>query len=72
MSENSVVDDVMSESGDPEVFMVVERIDRVALGEALREYRSMDLSYVHDSPWEDDTLNVLTTDFINWYRWERL
>ena len=72
MTDKNVVDDVMQESPDPDVFMAVENIDRLELGVALREYRDIDSSYIHDSPWEDDALNTLTTDFINWFRWERL
>ena len=56
---------------DPFMFMTTENITRADLSTALREYRALD-SYLNPSPWEQDECNVLTHDFINWYRWERL
>lgn len=55
---------------DPHLFMTQEGIDRADLSTALREYR--DLDTWDSSPWEKDEIGVLSTDFINWYRWERL
>lgn len=55
---------------DPHMFMTTENIDRAKLSAALREYR--DLDTWDSSPWAPDELGVLATDFINWYRWERL
>lgn len=55
---------------DPHMFMIQEGIRRNDLSEALREYRALDTW--DSSPWEKDDIGVLATDFINWYRWERL
>lgn len=55
---------------DPHMFMTQEGIERIELSTALREYR--DLDTWDSSPWEKDQIGVLSTDFINWYRWERL
>jgi len=56
---------------DPHMFMTAQGITKADLGEALREYRALD-AWPSGSPWEADETNVLTTDFINWYQWERL
>lgn len=55
---------------DPHMFMTQEGIDRADMSAALREYR--DLDTWDSTPWEKDEIGVLSTDFINWYRWERL
>ena len=55
---------------DPHLFMTQEGITKADLGEALREYRNLDTW--DSSPWACDEIGVLSTDFINWYRWERL
>lgn len=62
--------DVPDAETDPHMFMTTERIERADLSEALREYRALDTW--DSSPWEKDEIGVLSTDFINWYRWERL
>lgn len=59
----------MSEQ-DPHLFMTRENITKGDLGEALREYRNLDTW--DSTPWAHDEIGVLSTDFINWYRWERL
>ena len=56
---------------DPHMFMTAQGITKADLGEALREYRALD-AWPSGSPWVADETNVLTTDFINWYQWERL
>lgn len=55
---------------DPHMFMTAENITKADLGEALREYRALDTWDAN--PWATDEIGVLSTDFINWYRWERL
>lgn len=55
---------------DPHLFMTKEGIDRGDMSAALREYRNLDTW--DSSPWEREEIGVLSTDFINWYRWERL
>lgn len=55
---------------DPYMFMAQEGIDRADMSAALREYR--DLDTWDSTPWEKEEIGVLSTDFINWYRWERL
>ena len=55
---------------DPHMFMTQENIDRSDMSAALREYRYLDTW--DSSPWEKGEIGVLSTDFINWYRWERL
>lgn len=56
---------------DPHLFITQEGITKGDLGEAMREYRALDVPWP-GSPWAPDEINVLSTDFINWYRWERL
>jgi hypothetical protein len=56
---------------DPHWFMASNSIDTGTFREALVEYRNLDTGY-YGSPWEQDELGVLSTDFVNWYRWERL
>jgi hypothetical protein len=66
------VDQVTSEPAtDPHLFMTANNIGTGALRQALVEYRNLDTCY-YGSPWEPGELSVLSTDFINWYRWERL
>lgn len=55
---------------DPHMFMTTENIERADFSEALREYRALDTW--DSSPWEKEEIGVLSTDFVNWYRWERL
>lgn len=55
---------------DPHLFMTAEGITKADLSGALREYRALDTW--PGSPWADGETDVLSTDFINWYRWERL
>lgn len=55
---------------DPHMFATREGITKADLGDALREYRSLDTW--PGSPWADGEIGVLSTDFISWYRWERL
>lgn len=49
-----------------DVFMGNHNLDSVGMREALREFRS-EGGY---SPYEDR--DILSTDFLNWFRWERL
>lgn len=63
--------DVPDTETDPHLFMTQEGITRADLGDALREYRTLDTGYM-GSPWAMDEVGVLAADFINWYRWERL
>ena len=55
---------------DPHMFMTTEGITRADFSAALREYREMDTW--DSTPWSRDEIGVLSTDFVNWYRWERL
>jgi hypothetical protein len=55
---------------DPHMFMTQEGITKSDLRDALCEYRALDTW--PGSPWADGELGVLSTDFINWYQWERL
>lgn len=66
---NEWMGDTVSEQ-DPHLFMTRENITKADLGEALREYRNLDTW--DSTPWARDEIGVLSTDFINWYRWERL
>lgn len=56
---------------DPHMFMTAEGITRGDFSAALREYRALDTGW-DASPWEQSEIGVLSTDFVNWYRWERL
>jgi hypothetical protein len=56
---------------NPHIFMTAHAIDKTTLRDALVEYRNLDTGY-YGSPWEQGELGVLSTDFINWYQWERL
>lgn len=56
---------------DPHMFMTAEGITRADFSSALREYRALDTGW-DSSPWEQSEIGVLSTDFVNWYRWERL
>lgn len=49
-------------------FMIRYDLDRADMGAALRDYRSI----ADWSPWVMQELDTLTTDFINWFQWERL
>lgn len=55
---------------DPHLFMTQHGLDETAFREALTEYRNLDTGWVV-SPWAPE-IGVLATDFINWFRWERL
>lgn len=52
----------------PHIFMEARQIDGGELRARLREYREVGSL---ESPWERDQVDVLTTDFLNWDRWER-
>lgn len=56
---------------DPHIFMVANNIDASTFRDALVEYRNLETGWP-ESPWEQGELGVLSTDFVNWYRWERL
>ena len=56
---------------DPYMFMTANNIDQASFRSALTEYRNLDTGYC-GSPWASDEIGVLSADFINWYRWERL
>lgn len=56
---------------DPHMFMTANNISPTDFRAALVEYRNLDTGYM-GSPWAQDEIGVLSTDFINWYRWERL
>lgn len=63
--------DVPDTETDPYIFMTTNGIDKASFRDALIEYRNLDTGYVA-SPWAMDEIGVLSADFINWYRWERL
>lgn len=63
---NDATDLVTEQS--PEIFMQVRGIDRDEMRERLRDYRDQANG---DSAWAIDVTGVLTTDFLNWDRWER-
>lgn len=56
---------------DPHMFMTANNIDQASFREALVEYRNLDTGWP-ESPWAQGEVGVLSTDFVNWYRWERL
>jgi hypothetical protein len=69
MDETRPMDNEINQ--DPHMFMTAEGIDKATLGAALREYREIDTPWP-GSPWQTESTDVLSVDFINWFRWERI
>lgn len=53
----------------PHIFMESNHIDGGEMRSRLNEYRASEGNL--ESPWVNGRIDMLTTDFLNWNRWER-